>query len=56
VVPAISFYVFAPAAYDWAAPAQRAGREAAAYFQRLVRSGTRRSRRASRHPTTCSAA
>lgn len=34
---AISFYVFGPANYDWAVPAQHAGRDAAAYFRRLVR-------------------
>ncbi len=32
----ISYYVFAPAASDWAVPAQRAGRSIAAHFRHLV--------------------
>lgn len=34
---AISFYVFSPANHRWAEPAQRAGKSAAAHFERVVR-------------------
>jgi cytochrome P450 len=34
---AISYYVFGPKNYDWAVPAQHAGRAAAEHFRRLVR-------------------